>query len=89
MRRIEGGICVTVGLLAVLVSGVGSARAEPPIRSAEDAACRAEAKAHVFSAPNPRGLPIEEVGKRIYFACMDRIAPRAKSSRRRGRRHSR
>lgn len=89
MQRIERGICVTLGVLALLVTSDGAARAEPPIQSPQDAACRAEAKARVFSAPNPRGLGIEELGKGIYFACMDRISPKAKSSRKRSRHHSR
>ncbi|WP_313900746.1 hypothetical protein [Methylobacterium sp. J-077] len=48
------------------------ARAEPPIRSPEDAACRNEARAKVFSAPNPNGLELEDIGRQIYFACMAR-----------------
>lgn len=66
----------------------GAARAEPPIRSPEDAACRNEARAKVFSAPNPQGLELEEIGRRIYFACMDRVAKAAApAAKRGGRRH--
>ncbi len=74
-------------LVAVLmaVAGVSQAQAEPPIRSPEDAACRAEAKAKVFSAPNPKGLDIEEVGRGLYYACMNRIAGKSRGPR--GRRH--
>lgn len=61
-------------LLGSILLG-GSARAEPPIRSPEDAACRMEARAKVFTAPNPGGLEIEELGRQIYFACMKRISP--------------
>lgn len=75
---------VLVGVLMLLV-GASRALAEPPIRSPEDAACRAEAKAKVFSAPNPKGLDIEEVGRGLYYACMNRIT--SKSKRSRGRRH--
>lgn len=87
MRRIERGFCVSLVLMAAF--GATAARAEPPVRSPQDATCRAEARARVFSTPNPRNLPIEELGKGIYFACMDRIAPKAKSSRRRSPRRGR
>lgn len=75
---------VLVGVL-LLAAGISRAQAEPPIRSPEDAACRAEAKAKVFSAPNPKNLDIEEVGRELYYACMNRIT--GKSKRSRGRRH--
>jgi hypothetical protein len=66
----------------------GVAYAEPPIRSPEDAACRNEARAKVFSAPNPRGLELEEIGRQIYYACMNRIAQAAAPAAKRvGRRH--
>lgn len=48
----------------------GAAWAEPPITSARDAACRDEARAKVFTAPDPEGLGLYEKGRRIYFACM-------------------
>ncbi len=82
MKRIGQGIGIIIGLMAFSMT---AAQAEPPIRSAEDAVCRAEAKARVFAAPNPRNLPLEEVGKGIYFKCMDRIG--GKPARKRGRRH--
>ncbi|WP_091779569.1 hypothetical protein [Methylobacterium sp. UNC378MF] len=75
---------------ACIVSALicGAARAEPPIRSPEDAACRNEARAKVFSAPNPQGLELEEIGRRIYFACMSRVAQAASPPVKRGsRRH--
>jgi hypothetical protein len=66
----------------------GTARAEPPIRSPEDAACRLEARAKVFSTPNPQGLELEEIGRLIYFACRKRVAQvTAPAARRGGRRH--
>jgi hypothetical protein len=82
--------CTVLGIGLVC----GPARAEPPIRSPEDAACRAEARAKVFSAPNPQGLEPEEIGRQIYFACMNRIAqaaakPAPRSPRRHPRRHRR
>jgi hypothetical protein len=56
-----------------MAGAVGAARAEePPITSLEDAACRAEAKAKVFSVPDPLNLGLREIGKQIYFGCMKR-----------------
>lgn len=81
---------VSSGLLIGLLLAQGPARAEPPIRSPEDAACRLEAKAKVFTAPNPRGLELEEIGKQIYYACMARLNPPAQSIKgRQKRRHRR
>jgi hypothetical protein len=89
MQRILSGhpaTIVTGAIVALLLmAGSGPAQAEPPIRSPEDAACRAEAKAKVFSAPNPEGLEIEEVGRGLYYACMDRITRKPKAPP--GRRH--
>ncbi|MHC2105660.1 hypothetical protein [Methylobacterium sp. CM6246] len=59
------------------ILGGEAARAEPPIRSPEDAACRNEARAKVFSAPNPQGLELEDIGRQIYFACMARTTQAA------------
>ena len=78
------------GLLLAL--GCSAARADPPIRSAEDAACRLEAKARVFATPNPRGLEPEVIGRQVYYACMRRLAqpamqPRRRPAHRRHRRH--
>ncbi|MCJ2026776.1 hypothetical protein [Methylobacterium sp. J-067] len=87
MKRIGTGYRITFGLAALAIFGVGAARAEPPIRSPEDAACRGEARSRVFSTPNPRNLPIEELGKGIYYACMARIDGKANTSRKRARRH--
>ena len=67
------------GLLIVM--GCSPALAEPPIQGPEDAACRAEAKAKVFSAPNPKGLELEQVGRGIYHACMKRSAPGKRGTR--------
>jgi hypothetical protein len=74
--------------------GAQPVRAEPPIRSPEDAACRLEARAKVFSAPNPQGLELEQIGRQIYFACMSRLGKADAQSgkhagRRRGHRHKR
>ncbi len=48
------------------------ASAEPPIQSPQDAACRNEARAKVFSAPDPQGLGPQVIGRQIYNACMKR-----------------
>lgn len=77
------------GLVLAAAAGLSllatSARAEPPIRSAEDAFCRSEAKAQVFSAPDPLNLGLHEIGRRIWASCMQRKAggPAKKSPRRR------
>ncbi|MGU3540863.1 hypothetical protein [Methylobacterium sp. A54F] len=63
--------------LGCLVLLLGSpALAEPPIRSAQDAACRNEARARVFSVPDPQGLGPHAIGRQIYMACMKRGEPR-------------
>ncbi|WP_342030171.1 hypothetical protein [Methylobacterium pseudosasicola] len=63
----------------MVLLGSAPVRAEPPIRSPEDAACRNEARAKVFSAPNPKGLELEDIGRQIYFACMARTTQAAAS----------
>jgi hypothetical protein len=79
---------VSAVLLAMIVGA--PARAEPPIRSPEDAACRNEARAKVFSAPNPQGLELEDIGRQIYFACMARTnQAAAQAPKRKHRRHRR
>lgn len=88
MTRFKKRLSLLVAVAAMAVCG-SAARAEPPIRSPEDAACRGEARARVFSAPNPRNLPIEELGKGIYYACMARIDNNGKATRKRSRRHAR
>ncbi|MCJ2137954.1 hypothetical protein MKK69_28560 [Methylobacterium sp. J-026] len=80
---------MTFGALIGLVMAASPSRAEPPIRSPEDAACRLEARAKVFVAPNPRGLELEELGLQIYYACMKRLSQAAEPVQRVGRRHSR
>lgn len=94
--RARTRLCVSIvsGTLIGLALSGSPARAEPPIRSPEDAACRLEARAKVFSAPNPHGLELEQIGRQIYFACMSRLGqrearPAKRSSRRRGQRHRR
>ena len=87
---------VSTGLLSALLIALGgnAALADPPIHSAEDAACRLEAKARVFVTPNPRGLEPEAIGRQLYYACMRRLTrpamqPRGRAGHRRHRRHRR
>lgn len=73
------------GLLLATLLGTGlgpspaAAQSEPPIRSAEDAFCRSEARAQVFSAPDPLNLGLREIGRRIWASCMDRTQRKAHS----------
>ena len=61
-------------VLAIVVATAGQAAAqnvqEPPIQSSQDAACRDQARAQVFSAPNPSNLSLYDLGSQIYHACM-------------------
>ncbi len=66
--------------VALLVAAASPALAEPPIKSPQDAACRDEARAKVFSAPNPEGLSLWDVGAKIYHACMATAGTRANVS---------
>ncbi|QEE38045.1 MULTISPECIES: hypothetical protein [unclassified Methylobacterium] len=80
MLSIQARMRIPVWVSAVVLTtilGGEAARAEPPIRSPEDAACRNEARAKVFSAPNPQGLELEDIGRQIYFACMARTTQAA------------
>lgn len=75
--RAKGGLrarsltLLTAAAGLLLASGL-AARAEPPIRSAEDAFCRSEARAQVLSAPDPLNLGLHEIGRRIWASCMER-----------------
>jgi hypothetical protein len=54
-----------------------------PIKGPEDAKCRDEARNHVFTAPNPKGLSLYGLGAELYHACMRRLgAEPAKTPRR-------
>jgi hypothetical protein len=48
------------------------AQAEPPIQSPQDAACRNEARARVFSGATPPGADLRSIGTGYYFECMRR-----------------
>ncbi len=68
VSRLLGAMVFLTGL-----AFAASARAEEaPITSLQDAACRAEAKARVFSIPDPLNLGLREIGKQLYFGCMRR-----------------
>jgi hypothetical protein len=62
----------TIAVLAALLLSGTAAQAwfEPPITGPRDAACRDEARAKVFTAPDPERVGLFETGKRIYSACM-------------------
>ncbi|MCE4222495.1 hypothetical protein HCU64_01910 [Methylobacterium sp. C25] len=79
VARLRGGLvparshCLGAMLFLAVLGVSGAARAEePPITSLQDAACRAEAKAKVFSMPDPLNLGLREIGKQLYFGCMKR-----------------
>ncbi|GJE19453.1 hypothetical protein [Methylobacterium marchantiae] len=57
-------------LLAFMGAALAQQVAEPPIQSPQDAACREQARAQVFSAPNPSNLGLYDLGSQIYHACM-------------------
>jgi hypothetical protein len=66
------GTGLGTGLGLGLAPSPAAAQSEPPIRSAEDAFCRSEARAQVFSAPDPLNLGLREIGRRIWASCMER-----------------
>ncbi|MCJ2085390.1 hypothetical protein MKK88_05200 [Methylobacterium sp. E-005] len=70
MRELRMGLAA-----AVLLAGVpASAFAQnQPIKGPEDAKCRGEARDHVFTAPNPKGLTPYGLGAELYHACMRRL----------------
>lgn len=58
--------------VALLLVGPAQAFDQPPIRSAQDAACRDDARSRVFNAPNPQGLSLWNLGAQLYHQCMAR-----------------
>ncbi len=66
-----------VAALLVLSAPAAQAWSEPPVKSQRDAACRDEARAKVFTAPNPKGLSLWDVGTQLYHACMAASGTRA------------
>jgi hypothetical protein len=76
MRRMARAFMFGTFTLASLPA---CAQAQPPIQSAQDAACRDQAAQRVFSAPNPKGLGLYAVGRQIWQDCMRR-AERGRNS---------
>ncbi|MDR7040194.1 MULTISPECIES: hypothetical protein [Methylobacterium] len=79
-------VVLSLGLILGVAGFGDAARAEPPIRSPQDAACRNEARARVFSTPDPSGLGPHAIGRQIYNACMQRAAGGGSRKARRSRR---
>ncbi|WP_244472260.1 hypothetical protein [Methylobacterium sp. Leaf108] len=72
-------------MAGIVVPDVALAQSQP-IRSAQDAACRDEARSRVFTAPDPQGIGLYAVGRQIYTACMNKQRPSGRTrSRRAGR----
>ncbi|WP_019906489.1 hypothetical protein [Methylobacterium sp. 77] len=57
-------------LLAFTGAALAQQVSEPPIQGPQDAACREQARAQVFSAANPSNLSLYDLGSQIYHACM-------------------
>jgi len=60
-------------LFSLLSMGVSTCQVfadEPPIQGPEDAACRAQARSEVFTAPNPNHLSPWDLGSQIWHTCM-------------------
>ncbi len=59
-------------MLASILSSAAAAQGapEPPIQGPQDAACREQARAQVFSAPNPDNLSLYDLGSQIWHLCM-------------------
>ena len=64
MRVVLPVLLVTLALISPAVCQ------EPPIQSPQDAACRDQARAEVFSAPNPNRLSPWDLGSQIWHTCM-------------------
>lgn len=79
-------VLLALSVLFLAWFSVDAARAEPPIRNAQDAHCRDVARSRVFSAPDPQNVGLHEVGRRIYSGCMSRSG-RSAGRRSFGRRH--
>lgn len=82
-----GRTCALLTAAAGFSLLASAARAEPPIRSAEDAFCRSEARAQVFSAPDPLNLGLREIGRQIWASCMQRKSGGQTKKSQRRRRH--
>ena len=65
MRSIATALVVTLAL-----TSAAAAQSEPPVQGPADAACREEARAKVFTAPNPNNLSLWDLGSQIWHSCM-------------------
>ncbi|MFE1598690.1 hypothetical protein [Methylobacterium sp. ID0610] len=72
----------------MLLAGAGALQAQP-ITSPQDKACRDEARARVFTTPDPQALGPYVIGRQIYMACMQRATAPAKRKVRRAKRGGR
>ena len=79
--------CLGLLLGCLATAPEAAAQGEPPIKSAQDAACRNEARARVFSTPDPQGIGLRAVGRQIYMACMQRANAARRPARRPRRAH--
>ena len=72
LKLIGKAVTMRTCLLAlVLAISTGQALAnEPPIQGPADAACREQARAQVFTAPNPNRLSLWDLGSQIWHTCM-------------------
>ena len=62
--------CALPILLVTLALTAPAVGQEPPIQGPQDAACRDQARAEVFSAPNPNRLSLWDLGSQIWHTCM-------------------
>lgn len=66
---------IYAGVVAAILATLGATPAlaqSQPIKSAQDAACRDEARDRVFTAPDPQGLGFYTLGRQLYNSCMQR-----------------
>jgi hypothetical protein len=64
---------ISYAIVALLAASSGALAQNQPIKSPQDAHCRTEARDHVFTAANPKGLSPYDLGASLYHACMRRL----------------
>ncbi|KAA0122876.1 hypothetical protein CIW48_15660 [Methylobacterium sp. P1-11] len=57
-------------VIALTTAAAAQSVPEPPIQSPQDAACREQARAQIFSYPNPNNLSLYDLGSQIWHLCM-------------------
>lgn len=72
MGRIVRSVVFGAASIAACSAQVLAQGQSTPIQSPQDAACRDEARARVFTTPDPKGLGLYAVGRQIYMGCMQR-----------------